>query len=541
MQKRSLESFTLEYETRKDSKDFLDNIIEKTKEESNINIDYLFMYQAYQESDEYLCEIDDDKIYSALTFINRENTENDIANNVRIIWYELDNNDKEQELFVRINTNKIPLTNAELIKALFLHAKNFKNTDSHERQIEMAKEFDEMEYALKDDSFYYFLTQKERSVRSELIFEIFANTKDKQLENSDKYALYRFFANQKEISNLLKLWSNQADNTDSKGEIALTNIKKIFLTLKSWQKDRELYHLVGFLITTTEKAEDKTKSSLDKELKELYKISLQSTKSAFKEKLYKRIKAKLEFKDIETKQELRKKLSELSYDVNNKSNIQHVLLFFNVATILNNQESYPYFDFFRYKSEDSKWSLEHIFPQNPEELTHLTQAYLKNWFKNFMEKTENISELIFNDRDYKKAKDLYNKLELNKEESKITLGSEKEQQIKEFMQKARTTPNLAYAKGKEIFDDEKVHTLGNLTLLSQGVNSAFSNQAFRIKREMLKDKNCFEGSFIPLCTKNVFVKYYSQEVSDFWTDNDAEKYFDAIVETISKALKLKEE
>lgn len=42
------EIYTLSYETRKDSKDFLQNIASKTQDESNQNMDYFCIYQAYK-------------------------------------------------------------------------------------------------------------------------------------------------------------------------------------------------------------------------------------------------------------------------------------------------------------------------------------------------------------------------------------------------------------------------------------------------------------------------------------------------------------
>ena len=51
----------------------------------------------------------------------------DHANNIRVIWYEV--SDEEQsssiDIFTRLNIGKIPLTNAELIKALLLRRGNF--------------------------------------------------------------------------------------------------------------------------------------------------------------------------------------------------------------------------------------------------------------------------------------------------------------------------------------------------------------------------------------------------------------------------------
>ena len=58
-----------------------------------------------------------------------------IKNNVKVIWYELDENDKdnENEAFIRINTNKIKLTQADLVKAEFLRKDKQRDSNIHLR------------------------------------------------------------------------------------------------------------------------------------------------------------------------------------------------------------------------------------------------------------------------------------------------------------------------------------------------------------------------------------------------------------------------
>jgi hypothetical protein len=47
-----------------------------------------------------------------------------------------------------------------------------------------------------------------------------------------------------------------------------------------------------------------------------------------------------------------------------------------------------------------------------------------------------------------------------------------------------------------------------------------------------------EGTFIPICTKNVFMKYYSTNVKDMevWNESDRISYFEEIQEVISQYL-----
>ena len=58
---------------------------------------------------------------------------------------------------------------------------------------------------------------------------------------------------------------------------------------------------------------------------------------------------------------------------------------------------------------------------------------------------------------------------------------------------------------------------------------------FAVKREqlLLRDR---AGVFVPLCTRNVFLKCYSREVGNvmFWTNDDARDYVDVITRTLTQ-------
>jgi hypothetical protein len=85
----------------------------------------------------------------------------------KVIWYETSKIDDSIDIFTRINSGKIPLTNAELIKALFLNSSNFAKADSEKlrlKQLEIASEWDRIEYALQDDSFWYFINKNENNL-----------------------------------------------------------------------------------------------------------------------------------------------------------------------------------------------------------------------------------------------------------------------------------------------------------------------------------------------------------------------------------------
>ena len=259
------EIYTLSYETRKDSKDFLQNIASKTQDESNQNMDYFCMYQAYEAVDSWF----KDKISQKKTTKRKmleifTNSKDD--RHIEFIWYEVEDSEDEVKIFARLNSGKIPLTNAELIKALFLNVRNFpKECSENEiitKQIEISKEWDEIEYTLQDDDFFKFLTKNDYPTRIELLFEILSEVKNTEL---DRYAIYRCFADMAKEDDLSHIWSD---------------IKKIFLTFKFWFKDIEYYHLVGFLVASNilsiEKIYNATKDKTKNELRDFLKDTIKN-------------------------------------------------------------------------------------------------------------------------------------------------------------------------------------------------------------------------------------------------------------------------
>lgn len=55
-----------------------------------------------------------------------------LLNKVKFIWYDTDTQDPI-EVFTRLNIDKIPLTSAELIKAILLNRSNFQSVENYER------------------------------------------------------------------------------------------------------------------------------------------------------------------------------------------------------------------------------------------------------------------------------------------------------------------------------------------------------------------------------------------------------------------------
>lgn len=288
----------------------------------------------------------------------------------------------------------------------------------------------------------------------------------------DRYAIYRHFA-------------DMAKEKDDLSHI-WTDIKKIFLTFKFWFKDTTNYHLVGFLV-----------ASNISDIKEIYGKAKDETKKDFNTFLKKKIKDKIKIEDID----------ELEYE-KNKKELENILLLFNIATIINSKGSYTRFSFSEFSTQ--RWSLEHIHAQNDKGLKdkRAQQEWLES-IKKYIKDSEN--------PDHKK---LVDKIEVFIKDEKSGVFNTLQMEI------------LNEFGDKELLN---MHGIGNLALLTAKNNSYLSNDSFIEKRKKIieMDKN---GKFIPICTKNVFLKYYSKELSNvyFWSKDDQEKYKNSIIETLEK-------
>lgn len=84
-----------------------------------------------------------------------------------------------------------------------------------------------------------------------------------------------------------------------------------------------------------------------------------------------------------------------------------------------------------------------------------------------------------------------------------------------------------YSKKSNIETD--INDLSNLVLLDSGTNRSYKNAVFPAKRKTIINKEK-EGTFIPVCTKNVFLKYYTPDLEQmtFWDENDRTAYLEVI-------------
>ena len=502
--------FKIVYETRKQSEEFLKKVsFNGDMEEAKKNPDFFHIWKAYKTIRNWIdkkkkelvpSQMDEDTFNDLFKKLKkfRIREEKDISNNVRVIWYELHEDEEERGVFIRLNSGKIPLTDTELIRGYLLLKKHFEGDSEdliRKKQLEIANEWDLINTQLQNNQFWYFISNKEYDTRMDLIFEILLDTK-----RDDRYSLFFKFLGEYEgklKNNPEKVWME---------------IKEIYYTLLYWYENPTFYHLVGFLIC------------VGKDIKQLYKKLKGKDKEESVKELKKLIKRELKI-EISNQDEKKikisnKSLKELSYN-QDKSIIEKLLLFHNIATILNQKDTLYRFPFDVYKEE--KWSLEHIHARNSENIRE------KDWEK-WLKLNKNILEKIPNKEE--KFNQLKRKIEGfldDLRQSKLT-KEEKRKQFEELQREVLTSLNK--------LNEDEIDSVGNLTLLSTKHNSALGNQTFAVKRAKIIEIDR-KGGFIPPTTKNVFLKYYSDSINDpyFWTSEDSEAYLKDIRETIENFFK----
>ena len=530
--------YDIEYETRKNSASFLDGIMNGIPD-SNVkeNIDYYYIKQAVNCTNNWLKGKDIDRFRNVL------------LHQVKFIWYETQENNPK-EVFTRLNIGKISLTNAELIKALLLNKSNFPNDDYSTvrlRQQEIAMEWDVIEYTLQSNEFWLFLNEpgNERSTRIDFIFDMICQEDmlhckdDQEIQMNDDLKTFRYF--------------NHYFETQKQKEEAIQTIwekvKEIFQTLQEWFDDKELYHYIGFLIC------------IGKSVNRIYRQwTRYATKLAFRENyLMKVIKESIRYKDIEnTVYEVDAEVPQ-EFKGGVKQNCRPILLLHNLQTVINQNnvlaENKKYregvfykFPFHLYKSED--WDVEHIDSNTENKLNDiqsqrewLLNAYFGLQGEAFKEIRKNIKDFFekFTGKNYEKSED----------PDKQKARNERFEELRSSIDDINGNIRLSQIEKNKIW---------NFALLDSSTNRSYGNAIFPAKRRVIigKDqgKRFFpptvdengaiveckvqegQSSFIPTCTKSVFLKYYNAASSDFntWNKEDAIAYMNNIKDTLKEFL-----
>ncbi|OMP75084.1 DUF262 domain-containing protein [[Flexibacter] sp. ATCC 35208] len=499
------EVYSIHYQTRMESEQFLQRI----EENVGHDIDLYHMSRAYTAVRLWFekQDIPRDARESMLRMLVYDKQTQQSEGVAQIIWYELNPMENPIDSFVRINLGKIPLTNAELIKALFLQKTNFgpdKNELARLRQLEIANEWDEIENALQQPLFWAFLNKypSNRPCRIELLLDLLkevAIEEDPQLVEligTDDHATFRYFYQ--------LLYKNKTyDDMKSIWGVVIGCFRQV----QEWYNTPVWYHYVGFLV-----------ASNNEPLSRIYKAIVNEklpSREAITNMLEQKIKSlfcTVRWALDPTNQDI---FLDLTYS-KDREKVRQLLLLFNIESIVEqckNNSIILKFPFESYNgvSIGKGWDVEHIDSLTENELR--TKDARKEWLENALIDLESIDEsLLLKVRDF-----------LDNEASK-----------EQFENLFTAITKIA----KEDRNDELVKdNIGNLALLDAGTNRAYGNALFTTKRRIIIEKDK-AGVFIPVCTRNVFLKYYdlAGNTPSTWTSEDVKDYRNAIVKTLERFL-----
>lgn len=548
-------TYSLRYITRKESQKFLEEIASPSSEKiqkKDDDIDFWHMFEAYDEIKAWFSKTDEKS--KGKHIIQFRET---LLNKVQFIWYE--SSEDPIKVFTRLNIGKIGLTNSELIKALMLNRSNFDGQDADKmrlRQLEISVKWDEMESRLQDDEFWMFLHEKgyDKPTRIDFIFDLVCELKmlDSYIDESvlkdkdgllgkDGYRTFRYF-NAYFKSEIAKCECDKVRK--SLIEVCWEKVDEIFATFREWFDDLRLYHYVGFLVDQKSKIGDiykvwKEQKIVVSEGKDGEKTIDIRTKEAFlKDYLIPAIKTKVSgCNNLEKQYETGK-----SEDV--KQRCRPLLLLHNIQTVINQNDRqsadghsgvFYKFPFHLYKMEG--WDIEHI------------DSNSENGFDEWDAKVEFLANH-------------YNAVEEGLQSKIIDFCSDPSKATAVNFPELRSS--IEKAPVECAIDDrlnpEEKNKIWNFTLLDSSTNRSYGNSIFSAKRRIIigKDKGkyipvprvitkkghkCIDvaseavdapSSFIPPCTRQVFLKYYSAIVAspNYWLKKDAENYKKDIFSTL---------
>lgn len=491
--------FSLSYETRPGSEFFLRE--KKFTEGLNtINIDYNHITRAYIAIANWFSDPKHAGAKMKLVPILMDQSSK--ANrNVRFIWYEAEKHMQPIDVFVRLNVGKIPLTDAELVKALLLQTDKYSKEELKQNEpklLEIANEWDSIEYALQSEDFWFFLNNhvNDRPTHIEFIFDLLASRINKEKKYFTplplKHATFLI---------LSEYLQDMMDNEDLSRAHAVQTIwrqvSNYYEHFKNWFNNRVLFHYLGYLIAV--------KSNQDIDV--FVERSREMTKSRFvgylESEIGKSIRIQGELKDLRYLRDDDSKADQ--------PQIHRILLLHNVYASLKSDKERARFPFNLYKhtKKKEKWSLEHIHAQNTDTISKRENQ--NTWLDDHIKSLSNLNFEIY--------KSIINRMKQLREQEKV--------EVKEFEEIVNELYRLL-EKGGDTAGMEP-HAIDNLCLVDVNTNSKLNSSVFDVKRELIK-KQELEGHYIPEGTRNVFLKAYTEYPSNnaYWTAKDREGYLNSI-------------
>ncbi len=516
--------YELAYDTRPTSADFLRALpdLETDDDDFKDNADFYHLAQAGRAVRTWL---EENQVSPAMFLRNVVAT---LEDSTFFIWYELHVDDDPIAMFRKLNIGKIPLTNAELIKALLLGT-----MDDRDRAV-ASQQWDQMEQRLGDPALWGFLSNdrvgEQLATRIDLVFRIWAED-EREHRDRDDYFPFRTVADRLAPSSTAATGSSKAAIANE----IWSGVCDVFSHLVAWYQDPEIYHRAGFLLAVSgpDGASDlfaRLKGRDRSDLRRLLQI-----------RVGRWLDEALPKPEKDAEDPLRSRFEQLTFG---SRDVGNVLLLLNIETVLQADRALRTsdagrgreyhgamrFPFDAYKNE--RWDIEHIHAVNsqPPRARDFAQsdnapAKAESARKSYLTSLRDLLSLApssparegaIQRLDGFLAGDGY----MNEEPVTVLMKSDE----------------MTAAVGELIPDAD---ALGNLTLLDQSTNRGYQDAWFAAKRDYIIRNT--GARMIPPATRNVFLKYYSDgsSTSELWSAEDREAYVNGpmgIVRTLAPYL-----
>lgn len=463
-------NYSITYETREGSKEYLQRL---STADADLNIDFFHIFQAYRCITSWFEGFHHRSTHEATRFYGF------LFEGVRVLWYEAPKEIDSTDLFTRLNVGRIPLTDAELVKALLLSRSQ--GAPGHtDRALEIATHWDGFERDLRSPDVWAFVTAEAGSQATHI--SLLLDTLAGGPRGRERRLFHTFESLRGEIvDDPQTFWSRVVD---------------LHSLLLGWYDDRDLFHRVGYL------------TAIGLSFQELVELSQGKGRRAFKASLEEEIRERLKLSVDD--------LADLTYT---GSKTSQVLLLMNVETIGRMKDSFERYSFRAHAA--GAWSLEHIHAQNAEALNKVEQWTA--WLRFHRAALADLPDL-----DEGRRADLLGHID-------EALSSDVNRQMFSALEHEVTA---VFSPEGEPADGD-VHSIANLALLDHRDNAALSNSVFEVKRRQIIERDK-RGSYIPACTRNVFLKYYtdaSGQQLHFWSETDRQAYLAAIRDAVGAYLR----
>ena len=430
----------------------------------------------------------------------------------------LDENENAEDVFMRLNAGKIPLSSAEILKSYYLTDK-IDNSDEGNRHGFISKWL-EIEKALQDDSFYFFFSHDERqneryySSRMDFLLEVYLLqiNKGKAIDFKQLYESSPIFA----FTRIYKAGISSAN--------LIAKLREMLQKMQIVYTNTELYNLYGYL------------SCNQKDKDPLYLLCDIPQKEEILQKLKYDAKKSVDFS--------KEKLEALNYDYN-KNEIKKVLLLHNAIESIQKEIR---FDYNAYRNTD--YELEHIHAREELKVEEDVRNFCANVLERYSKKESEELKIFLSE--FKAFCDEYSSQKPNSQEQLESWDSQEQLESWEECiwvldcngQIKRTDDNkikwryvVPEGENEESFAGEWRYTsICNLCLLPASVNSSIGNGSFAKKRKHVMEK-FLNGVQLPVVTREIFSVFIENEkyrTSDIavWGKALGNSYLESINNTI---------